>query len=129
MLRMGSSTNSSTSMTQIVFEYDGVDDGGGRNGDFNKKFHQPLTSRLRTSSLTDSSTSVTQTMVKYDEVDAGDKSVKKSSKSRKIVKESKSFKGLRNLQRPSIRRKVYQSIDPLSKNSSFCWSSNSFLSF
>ena len=56
-------------------------------------------------------------MVKYDEVDggrsgAGGKLVKKSSKSRRIVKESKSFKGLKNLQRPSVRRNVYRSTDP-----------------
>ena len=50
----------------------------------------------------------------------GGKSVKKSSKSRRIVKESKSFKGLKNLQRPSVRRNVYRSTGPLStKNSSF----------
>ena len=49
----------------------------------------------------------------------GDKSVEKSSKSRRIVKESKSFKALRNLQRPSVRRNVYRSTDPPSKNSSF----------
>ena len=77
MLRTSTSTDSSTSATQIVVEYDGVDDGGGRSGDFDRKFHQPLTSRLRTSSSTDSSTSVTQSVVKYDEVDASDKSVKK----------------------------------------------------
>ena len=39
--------------------------------------------------------------------------VEKSSKSRK------SLKGLKNLQRPSVRRNVYQSTDPPSKNSSF----------
>ena len=38
--------------------------------------------------------------------------VKKLSKSRKIVKESKSFKGLKNLQRPLVRRNVYQSTNP-----------------
>ena len=46
-------------------------------------------------------------LVKYAEVDggksgAGGKSVKISSKSRKIVKESKNFKDLKNLQKPSI---------------------------
>ena len=51
-------------------------------------------------------------MVKYDEVDGGGKLVKKSSKSRRIVKESKSFKGLKNLQKPSVRRNVYRSTDP-----------------
>ena len=44
---------------------------------------------LRTSSSTDSSTSATQSVVKYDEVDGGGKLVKKSLKSRKIVKKSK----------------------------------------
>ena len=98
MLRTSSSTNPSTSVTQIVVEYDGVDDGGGRSGDFDRKFHQPLTSRLRTSSSTDSSTSVTQSVVKYDEVDAGGKSVKKSSKSRqKVGESSKSPKNLKGL--------------------------------
>ena len=38
MLRTSSSTDSSTSMTQIVVEYDGVDDGGGRSGDFDVTF-------------------------------------------------------------------------------------------
>ena len=56
-------------MTQIVVEYNGVDDGGGHSGDFDRKFHQPLTLRLKTSSSTDSSTSMTQSVVKYDEVD------------------------------------------------------------
>ena len=56
-------------------------------------------------------------MIKYDEVDGGrsgavGKSVQKSSKSRRIVKESKSFKGLKILQRPSVRRNVYRSTDP-----------------
>ena len=88
MLRTSSLTNSSTSMTQIMFEYDGVDDGGGRNGDFNRKFHQPLILRLKTNSSTDLSTSVPQSVVKYDKVDAGGKLVKKSSKSRRIVKKS-----------------------------------------
>ena len=99
MLRTSSSTDSSTSMTQIVVEYDGVDNGGGRSGDFDRKFHlklqynsraiHPLTSMLRTSSSTDSSTSATQSAVKYDEVDGGGKLVEKSSKSRKIVKKPK----------------------------------------
>ena len=56
-------------------------------------------------------------MVKYDEVDrdrsgTGGKLVKKSSKSRRIIKESKSFKGLKNLQRPLVWRNVYQSTGP-----------------
>ena len=42
MLRTSSSIDSSTSVTQIVVEYDGVDDGGGRSGDFDRKFHPRL---------------------------------------------------------------------------------------
>ena len=42
MLRTSSSTNSSTSAAQIVVEYDGIDDGDGRNGDFDRKFHPRL---------------------------------------------------------------------------------------
>ena len=40
------------------------------------------------------------------------KSVKNLSKSRRLLKESKSFKDLNNLQRSSIWRNVYQSTDP-----------------
>ena len=52
------------------------------------------------------------------------KSVKKSSKSRqksrRIVKEPKKLQGLKNLQRTSVRRNLYQSTGPLStKNLSF----------
>ena len=48
-------------------------------------------------------------MVKYDEVDSVcGKLVKKLSKNWRIVRESKSFKGLKNLQKPSIQRNVYQ---------------------
>ena len=87
----------------------------------------PRTSMLRTTSSTESSTTATQSAVKYDEVDGDGKSIKKSSKSRRLVKESKSFKGLRNLQRPLVRRNVYQNTGLLStKNSSFYWSSDSF---
>ena len=48
-----------------------------------------------------------QVMIKYDEVDRGKsgaigKLVKKSSKSRRIVKESKNFKGLKILQKPLV---------------------------
>ena len=94
MLKTSSSSNSSTSVTQIVVGYDGVDDGGGCSGDFDRKFHQLLTSRLRTSFSTDSSTNVTQSVVKNDEVvGAIGKSVRKLSKSRqksrRIVKEPK----------------------------------------
>ena len=70
----------------------------------------PLILMLRTSTLTDSSTRTTQIAVKYDGVDGGDdQSVKKSSKSRQKLK---SFKGLENLQKPSVRKNVYQSTDP-----------------
>ena len=70
-------------------------------------------------------------LVSKDEVDGDEdsscgKSVKKLSKSRKIVKKSKSFKGLKNLQKLSVRRNVYQSTNPLSKNSNFCYNSDSF---
>ena len=46
MLRTSSSTNSLTSVTWIVVEYDGVDDGGGRSGDFDKKFYPSYNSRI-----------------------------------------------------------------------------------
>ena len=42
---------SSTSVTQIVVEYDGVDDGGGRSGDFDRKFHLRVQHDSRTSHL------------------------------------------------------------------------------
>ena len=62
-------------------------------------------------------------MVDYDGADgsgSGDgKLVKKLSKSRRIVKESKSFKGLKNLQKPLGWKNIYRGIDPLSKNSNF----------
>ena len=110
-------------------ERDGVDDGGGCSGDSDiqvfirllSTFHPRVqqdpfgatSSMLRTSSSTDSSTSATQIAVEYDGVDGGGgQLVEKSSKSRRIVKESKSFKGLKNLQRPSVRRNVYRSTDP-----------------
>ena len=38
MLKMSSSTDLSTSATQIVVKYDGVDDGSGRMGDSDRKF-------------------------------------------------------------------------------------------
>ena len=54
------------------------------------KIAAPLTLMLRTSSSTDSSTSVTQIAVEYNGIDGGgDKSVKKSSESRRIVKSRK----------------------------------------
>ena len=101
MFRTSSSTDSSTSATQIAFEHDEVD-AGGKSVEMSSKVEElssdapksmcppvPRTSILRTSSLTESSTSATQSAVKYDEVDGGGKSVKKSSKSRRIVKKSK----------------------------------------
>ena len=45
MLRTSSSTDSSISATQIVVDYDGVDGGGGRSGDFDRKFHPSYNSR------------------------------------------------------------------------------------
>ena len=54
-----------------------------------------LTSMLETSSSMNPSTSETQIAFQYDEVDGGGKSVKKLSKSRRIVKKSpKNLKGL-----------------------------------
>ena len=38
MLRTSSSTDSSTSMTQIVVEFDKIDDGGSRSSDFDVTF-------------------------------------------------------------------------------------------
>ena len=38
ILRISSSANSSTSSTQIMFEYDGVDDGDGSNSNSNRKY-------------------------------------------------------------------------------------------
>ena len=114
MLRTSSSTDSSTSLTQIVIDYDGVDDGGGCSGNFNRKTSTSTdisasaaqigvdyngvddgatSSILKTSSSTDSSTSAAQIVVEFDEISAsggaGGKSVKKSSKSGKIGKKSK----------------------------------------
>ena len=124
ILRTRSSTDLSTSVAQIVVEYNGVDDGGGCSGDSDRKcspdfyrgFIQGFSkiAVLKTSSSTNSSTSATQIAVEYDEVDGGGgKSVKKLSKSRK------SLNGLKNLQKPSVWRNVYQSTDPPSKDSSF----------
>ena len=42
MLKTSLPTDLSTSAAQIVVEYDGVDDGGDRSGDFNRKFHLRL---------------------------------------------------------------------------------------
>ena len=38
MLKTSTSTESSISTTKIVVDYDGVDDGGGRSGDFDMTF-------------------------------------------------------------------------------------------
>ena len=68
---------------------------------------------LRMSSSTDSSASTTQIAVKHDGFNGAEgKSIEKSSENRRIVKESKSFKGLKNLQRLLVWRNVYQSTDP-----------------
>ena len=117
MLRTCSSKDSLTSVTQIVVEYDGVDDGDGCSGDFDKKFHPKLqydiratyslTSILRASSSTDSSTSMAQIVVKFDGVNTGggaiSKLVKKSSKSRRIVKKPK---------KPQKSKKIAKTIGP-----------------
>ena len=70
------------------------------------------------SASTDSSTSAAKVLVQYDEVDRGrsgaiSKSVKKSSKSRRIVKSPKNLKGLKKLRRPLVWRNVYWSTDSL----------------
>ena len=115
ILRMSLSTDSSTSMTQIVVQYDGVDNGISCNSDFNKKFYLKLpydnrtthllTLALRTSSLTDSSTSVAKIMVEFDGVDtsvgAVSKLVKKLSKSWRIVKKPK---------KPQMSEKIIEAI-------------------
>ena len=136
MLRTSSSTDSSTSATQIAVEHDEVD-AGGKLVEMLSKVEEsssdapkslcplvPRTSMLRTSSSTKSSTSATQSAVKYDEVDGSGKSVKKSSKSRRIVKKSKKpqssekfAKAIGSEERlPKHRSSVY--LD--TKNSSFC---------
>ena len=71
---------------------------------------------LKMSSSTDSSSSATQIAVEYDGVNGvDDLLVKKLSKIRQKVKESskisKSFKYLKILQRLSVWRNVYQSIN------------------
>ena len=74
----------------------------------------------------------TQIAVEYDEVDGVGKSVKKSSKSQRIVKKSEKPQRPEKLQRSSVRRNVYRSTDPPSIryeelessdsfSSSFCW--------
>ena len=92
---------------------------------------ETLTSKLRMSSLTDSSTSAAQIMVEFDGVDAGNsavgKSVKKLSKSRKIVKKSEKPQKPKNLQRPLVQRNVYRSTNPLAIKYEELKSSDSFL--
>ena len=61
ILKMSSSIDSLTSLTQIVVDYDGVDYSGDCSGDFNKKI----------STLTDSSASAAQIEVEYNGVDNG----------------------------------------------------------
>ena len=122
MLRTSSSTDSSTSATQIVVEYDGVDDGSGRSGDSDRKFvvsshivltfrcssdfyrrsiqefskiASPLTSMLWTSSSTDSSTRAAPIVVEHDGVDDGGGGVgKSSSKVEKPQRPEKSAKSI-----------------------------------
>ena len=72
---------------------------------------------LRTSLSTNSSTRAAQIEVEFDGVDAGGggavgKSVKKSSKGRRIVKKSEKPQRLEKLQRSSVRRNVYRDTDP-----------------
>ena len=107
------------------------DGGGGCSGDSNRKFHPRLQLDSRAthldaqgSSSTDSLSSAAQVVVKHDGVDgSGGKSVKKSSKSRRIVKTSEKLQRPEKLQRSLVRRNVYRSTDPPLKNSSFrfCW--------
>ena len=108
-------------------------DGGSRSSDSDKNSSDApklmcsptsLISRLRTSISTDSSASAAQIVVEFDGVDrsksgAVGKSVEKLSKIEKSSKSPKSHKGLKNLQRPLVWSNVYQSTNPLSKNSSF----------
>lgn len=96
MPRISTSTDLSTGATQIVFEYNGVDDESGRNSNFNRKFYPRLQYNSRAihfdakdSLFIDLSTSATQSAVKYNKIDEGDKLVKKLSKSWKIVKKFK----------------------------------------
>ena len=69
MLKTSLSIDLSTNSTQIVFEYDEIDDDSDSNGDFDKKcwsdaskliyFPTPLNSIFKISESTDSSTSST----------------------------------------------------------------------
>ena len=72
----------------------------------------------------DSSTRTAQIVVEFDRVDTDDsavgKLVKKLSKSRKIIKKSEKPQRPKKLQRLLVRKNIYQSINPLSKNLSFC---------
>ena len=111
-----------------MIEYDGVDDGSGRNGDFNKKFYSrlqynsrithPLTSMLRTSSSTDLSTSTAQIVVEFDEVDMvvvllGCRS-KSCQKVEKVSKSPKKLKDLKSCEHHQFGRTFYQRTNPLS---------------
>ena len=64
----------------------------------------PCTSMLRKSSSTDSSFSAAQIVVEYDGVDAGGGGGKLVEKSSKSCQKSKNLKGLKNVQKPSVRR-------------------------
>ena len=113
-------------------ELDGVDDGGGCNGDFDKKFHPrlytiaaSLTLMLKTSSSTDSSASAAQIVVEFDGVDAGGRAVgklvKKLSKScQKVQKASRVWKhdkdhrfGGTFTEAPILRRRTRASVRAL----------------
>ena len=65
--------------------------------------------------INDSSTSAAQIVVEFDGVDAGGgaigKSVKKSSKSRRIIKKSEKPQRPEKLQRSSVRKNVYRSTN------------------
>ena len=130
MLKFSESTESTTrpGKGRVGVGSDGGDDGVGE-----------LTSMLRVSSSTESLTSATQIAVKYDEVDSGGgKSVKKSSKSQRIVKKSKNRQKVRKTSKAWKVAKVIGSEKHLPKHqssveelelplelwqflSSFCW--------
>ena len=93
----------------------------------------PFTSMLKTSGSTKSTTRPGKGGVGVgvdggNDSDAIGKSVKKSTKSRRIIKEFKSFKGLKILQTPSVWKNVYRSTDPLSTRYEELKRSDSFLS-
>ena len=115
MLKISRSTESTTRPEKggVGVGGDG-DDGGGDDGGDDSGNDGVITSMLRMSSSTDSSTSATQIVVDYDGVDGGvvGKSVKKSSKSRRIVKKSEKSQRPERLQRSLVWRNVYRSTNP-----------------